>query len=174
MRHLGVFGALVGCQGGDGYRGDYFILGQGGGEGVGDEIGGGDVPGAGCPLHAYGGAQGGQHGGPVGGRVGVCQVAADGAAIADGRVADAAGGFGQQPVGARHIRVGGDGGVGGQGAEGDGVVADADAPQRINGADVNQHFRARQPETHQRDEAVAAGQQFGVRVIGQQLYGLGD
>ena len=63
--------------------------------------------------------------------------------------------------------------VAGQGADGDVVAVGADVRQVGQPADVDQDGRPGQPQLHEGQQRVAAGQQFGVvAVLGQQRDGL--
>ena len=116
----------------------------------------------------HGRAEQDQHGRQVGARVGVGDVAADRAAVADLRVADVAGRFGQhRTVGREHVGRR-DVGVGRQRADADRAVRLGDALQFVEPADVDDDGRLREAQLHHRDQAVAAGHQLGVFVLLQQ------
>ena len=100
-------------------------------------------------------------------------VAADGAAVPNLRVANAAGRFRQQRVGMLQVMGCGDFPVGGQRADADGIALHADALQFGQAANVNEGRRPGQAEPHQGDEAVTASQQPGVGMGRQQLDGCG-
>jgi hypothetical protein len=102
-----------------------------------------------------------QDGGVVGRRIGVRQAAADGAAVAHLRVADRRGRFRErrtlvgQERRRRHrvVRRGG--------ADLDLAVLLRDARQPRDAGDVDERGRLAEPQLHQRNQAVAAGQQLG-------------
>jgi hypothetical protein len=54
---------------------------------------------------------------------------------------------------------------GGQGADSDVVAAVADVVQVADAADVDQHRRGGQPQPHQRQQRVPAGQQLGFLAV---------
>ena len=172
MRHLGVLGPLVGGQRGHADGGNHLVFRQRGYEGVLNEIGHRHGPPARRPLYDRRAAQSRQHRSPVRRRVGVGQVAADRPPVPHRRVANAARRLRQQPVGLPHLRRRRNLGVGRQRADGNDIPADGYAPQTGNPANVNQQLRPRQPEPHQRNQAVAPRQQPRLRVLRQQLHGL--
>ena len=91
--------------------------------------------------------------------------AADRAAVTDLRIADMAGGMGQQ----RRVlvqQIGGlDVAVAGEGADRDVVAAVTDVRQVGDAADVDQHRRLGQAQLHQRQQAVAAGEELGLVTV---------
>lgn len=106
-------------------------------------------------------------------RVAVGNVTADGAAVAHLRVGDQLGGFCQQ----RHLGLQ-DGGIDQvvfhrHRSDDHGVAFFADATQLGNAVDVDQVLGLGKAQLHHRQQAVAAGQQLGVRpVLAQQGHGL--
>ena len=106
--------------------------------------------------------------GQVGRRVAVGDGAADRAPVPHLRVADLAGGVGQdRHLGAEQVaRL--EVAVAGEGADGDVVAGVADVGQVVQPADVDEHRRRGQPQLHQRQQRVAAGEQLGlVAVLGE-------
>ena len=55
--------------------------------------------------------------------------------------------------------------VPGEGADGDVVAGVADVGEIAQAADVDQHRRRRQPQLHEREQRVAAGEQLGVVAV---------
>ena len=55
--------------------------------------------------------------------------------------------------------------VSGDGADGEHAVGDPGIAQPVNGVDVDQHGRARQPKAHRRYQALAAGKHTGVAAV---------
>ena len=129
------------------------------------EVGGGDLP---RPVRALGDvrrAEGERRGGQVGRRIGVGDRAADRAAVAHLRIADLAGRVGEQRdvlgqhVGALDVHVPR------QRPDGDVVAGVTDVGQVAQPADVDQHGRLGQPQPHQRQQAVPAGEELGLVAV---------
>jgi hypothetical protein len=97
---------------------------------------------------------------------------ADRAPVADLRIADANSRFAHHVVGGGRGAAG-DGGMGGTGADPVLAVDLADAVEAGHAADVDEQARLRQPVFHERQEAVATGQDLGLTpVVGQQPQGV--
>jgi hypothetical protein len=130
-----------------------------------EELADTDLAGAVGAPGDHGGIQGEQHGGQVGGRVGVRDRAADGAAVPDLRVADLTGRVRQQ----RHLA--------GQQFGLIHVVVPGQRPDRHVGApvgdvgeiaepaQVDDHLGDGQPQLHQRQQRMPAGQVLGVLAV---------
>jgi len=104
----------------------------------------------------------GGYDGEFGGRVGVRQAAAEGAAGADGRVADPAGGLGQQRVPVLR----GERAVPGQGADPQPAAGPGDeAVQPGDAVDVDEHARLGQPQRQQRHQALAARDDLALALV---------
>ena len=129
------------------------------------EVGGGDLARAVRALGDVRRAERERRRRQVGGRVGVGDRAADRAAVAHLRVADVAGGVRQQRhVLGEHVGVL-DVVVAGQRADGDVVAGVADVRQVAEPADVDEHARLGQAQLHQRQQAVAAGEELGLVAV---------
>ncbi len=91
--------------------------------------------------------------------------AADGAAVTDLRVADLAGGVGEQRdvllEQGRRLDVH----VAGEGADRDVVAGVADVRQVAQASDVDQHARLGEAQLHHRQQAVAAGDELGLVTV---------
>ena len=127
-----------------------------------EELPGGDLAAAGGAARDQRGVEHEDHRRQVARGVGVHQRAADRAAVADLRVADLAGGVGEQrqlaaeQAGVRHVVMGG------EGPDRDVAVLLPDVGELAEPADVDQHLGHGQPELHEREQRVPAGQEFRV------------
>ena len=109
------------------------------------------------------------HRGQVRRGVAVRQRPAEGAAVADLRVADLARGRAQDRDVLPHHRVVLDVVVPGEPTDGELVAVVAHVREVAEPADVDQHRRRRQPQLHQWQQRVPAGEELGVvAVLGQQ------
>ena len=88
--------------------------------------------------------------------------AADRPAVADLRVADVAGGAGEQAAALGEHRVEREVGVPAERADRDPVAVVAHVAEVVEPADVDEQRRPREAEPEQRDQRVAAGDQLGV------------
>ena len=128
---------------------------------------------AGRPADDQRRVQGQDHRGQVGRGVAVGQRAADRAAVPDLRVADLAGGVREQrQLAGQHVG-GGDVVVAGERADREVAAVVADVAELAEPADVDQGLRHRQPQLHQREQRVPAGQELRVfAALGRQVQGL--
>ena len=109
------------------------------------------------------------HRGQVGRRVAVRERAAEGAAVTDLRIADLAAAARQDRHVLAHQRVVLDVVVAGEAADRDRVAGVAHVGEVGEPTDVDEHRRRRQPQLHQRQQRVAAGEELGVvAVLGEQ------
>ena len=104
----------------------------------------------------------------ISGCVGVRERAADGTAVADLRVADLAGGVGEERGVLLHERVRLDRAMGREGADGEMVAAVVHVGQVVEPADVDDDRRVGEAELHHRQERVTARHQLRlVAVLGE-------
>ena len=101
------------------------------------------------------------HGGQLGGGIGVGEAAADGAAVANRRVADEAARLGEDGRARPHRlrplhRV-----LAGERADRQAVVGRADIREVADAVDVDQRLGMGEPEVEEGDQALAAGQDLG-------------
>ena len=136
-----------------------------------------ELPDADLPLTVgaardHGRVQREQDGGQVRGGVGVRDRAADRTAVPDLRVTDLPGGVGEQRYLAAEKLGMLDVVVPGQGADRDVRALVGDVGQVTQAAQVDDHLGGGQPQLHQRQQRVAAGQELGVlAVLGDQVQG---
>jgi hypothetical protein len=104
----------------------------------------------------------------------VRDVAADGAAIPHRGIADQPGGVGQRRRSFDDCRRRRDLRVRRERANADAAAALADAAELSEPADVDKRRRRGQSQLEQRDQAVAAGQQLGAWMFGQQRMRVGE
>ncbi len=160
-------------QGGNPDAGDDFVVRHCGGKGSLEEVGDGDGAGTVGALHLHAALHHRDDGAPVGGGVGVGEVATDGAPVPHLRVADAPGHLGHQGVGVPHVVGTGNLAVGRQRADLDMVVVDGNSLEVVQPANVNQVGGTGQPQPHQGQQAVSAGQQPGIFVVAEHLDSFG-
>src|SRR5467141_1544894 len=99
--------------------------------------------------------------GLVGSRIGVREAAADGAACADLEVTDRARGLGERDKLRADVLVVRDRAVRREGPHHDGAVGlGANLAQRRDAAQIDEHLGLREPELHERKQAVATGDYF--------------
>ena len=134
-----------------------------------EELGRGDLPVPGWPAGDQRGVQGQDDRGQVGRGIAVRQRAADRAAVPDLRVADLAGRVRQQRDGLGQQRGVLQVAVPGQRADRDVPGRVADVAQLAQPGHIDEHLGLGQPQLHQRQQRVAAGQELGlVAVLGGQ------
>ena len=172
---LGVTGARPGRQRGYGNLVEYLVGREGRGQQVDEEV----VDTQRAVLAGAAGdetrVEGYRHRGQVARRVGVGKAAADGAHVAHLRIGHRGRRLGQHGRPRRHqvrrLKLG----VGGHRAYGKAAVLFANVGHVAYSAQVDDNLRLGQAQLHQRNEAVAAGQQLGVlTVLFQQFDRLGD
>ena len=162
--HLGVLRYLVGRQHRHAHAGQDLVGPHRRLERPGEEIISRNCPRPRRPLQLEAGPQRRQHRRIVRGRVRVRCVATDGPPVPHRRIADAAGCLRQDAAVGLDLGRGRDLLVRRQRPDANVSALDADASQPGNSSDVHHPRRSRQPQFHQRDQAVAAGDDLGVRV----------
>ena len=110
----------------------------------------------------------------IGRRVGVRDIAADRAAVPDGRVADLRRRFRKRRAVLPECGGRGQFGVRRQRADPHRAVSDRNALELGDPADVDERRRRRQPQLQQRDEAVPAGQELGPGIFFQEIACFGN
>jgi hypothetical protein len=107
--------------------------------------------------------------------ISVRHVAADGRQIPHQRIGDYADGIVQQRVATGDQRFSLEIGLARQGADVEDVPLFANVGKSVDGVEIDDVTRLCQPEAHQRDQTLAAGQQFGVvSVHSEERNGLGE
>ena len=125
-------------------------------------------------AHDQVGVERGGNGGQLGGRVGVGQAAADGAAIADLRMADQRQGLGEQRVALLHQGRALGRALANHRPDGQAAIGRLDLADLVEGVDVDQVGGAGQAQVEQGHEALAAGEDLGlVAVLAEQRQRLG-
>jgi hypothetical protein len=95
--------------------------------------------------------------------------AADGAAMADLRVADELGCLRDQRTPGGQHRVANELRVSREGADRDPITVLADVAEAVEAADVDEYARPRDAELHRRDQRVPAGEHLRVAVAPEEL-----
>ena len=130
-----------------------------------EEVGGRDLPGAGRPAGHQRGIERQDCGGQVGRGVAVRQRPADRAPVPDLRVADLARGVREQRQGpGQHVGVL-EVVVAGQRPDRDVPVLLAHVAELLDRPEVDEHLRHGQPQLHERQQRVTAGQELGVVAV---------
>src|SRR5215471_13277336 len=156
-------------QGGQGDRGDDLVLGQVGGEDALQEVVERASARTACCCYQNLGIQGEQHRGQIRGRVAVRDAAADRAPGAHLLVGEHGEGVGHRAEAGGDARVVLQGAVGGQGPDRRRSLVAGDAAEFCQAADVDERLRGGQPQLHQRQQGLAAGQQLGLLARGGRL-----
>ena len=123
-------------------------------------------------AHARGvdnGVVGRAHRRQFGGRIGVGEAAADGAAIARLAMADMAQRLGQERAVLGDFRRKFEVALAGHGADAHPAIADRDAAQFVEAAEIDEMIDDHVAEVHHRHERLPAGQNLGVGQARQQL-----